>query len=80
MMIVGVVVRWWWWLAVMRLRLMSRDRRLFNPRWCFVSWVFSFRHYWPHGGASVVAETCLLGFLFYLCLVNGSPDEADSGF
>ncbi|KAK2379167.1 hypothetical protein QL285_066994 [Trifolium repens] len=48
--------------AVMRLRLMSRDRRLFNPQWCFVSWVFSFRHYWPHGGASVVAETCLLGF------------------
>jgi hypothetical protein len=42
--------------------------------WCL------FRHYRPHGGASVVAETCLFGFSFYFCLVSGSPDGAGSGF
>ncbi|MCH79352.1 hypothetical protein A2U01_0000100 [Trifolium medium] len=42
--------------------------------WCL------FHHYRLHGGASVVAETCLTGFSFYLCLVNGSPDGAGSGF
>jgi hypothetical protein len=39
-----------------------------------------FSHYRPHGGPSVVAETCLSGFSFYLCLVSGSPDGADSRF
>ncbi|MCI46435.1 hypothetical protein A2U01_0067675, partial [Trifolium medium] len=40
--------------------------------WCL------FRHYRPHDGASVVTETCLSGFSFYLCLVSGSPDGAGS--
>ncbi|PNX67037.1 hypothetical protein L195_g055413, partial [Trifolium pratense] len=39
-----------------------------------------FCHYRPQGGASVVAETCLPGLLFYLCLVADSPDGAGSGF
>ncbi|KAK2403008.1 hypothetical protein QL285_052483 [Trifolium repens] len=50
--------------------------------WCL------FRHYWPHGGASVVAETCLLGFfstfvwsairLMKLVLDSDGPSAFDS--
>jgi hypothetical protein len=48
--------------------------------WCF--WFFGvlFHHHRSHGGILVVAETCLLGFSFYFCLVSGPPDGAVSGY